>query len=133
MIEAIETGGRALIPYRWEQIGSKRVTTSHVQRRSPRAERSMCAASAWHLQPPRFAEEGEKPQPARAMETRLCVKVCLAESGTASRLPEPAAAITGVNMRPPLTWMRWARRVGFAIVAGGVVTFGVARPCFIRR
>ena len=31
LIEAIETGGRALIPYRWEQIGSKRLTSSQMQ------------------------------------------------------------------------------------------------------
>jgi hypothetical protein len=34
-IEAIETGERALISYRWEQIGSKRMTYSRMQRRSP--------------------------------------------------------------------------------------------------
>jgi hypothetical protein len=34
LIEAIETGGRALIPYRWEQIGSKHVTSARMQRRS---------------------------------------------------------------------------------------------------
>jgi hypothetical protein len=31
LIEAIETGERVLIPYRWEQIGSKRVTSSRMQ------------------------------------------------------------------------------------------------------
>jgi len=36
LIEAIETGERALIPYRWEQIGSKHLTSSRMQRRSPR-------------------------------------------------------------------------------------------------
>ena len=34
LIEAIETGERALIPYRWEQIGSKHLTSSRMQRRS---------------------------------------------------------------------------------------------------
>jgi hypothetical protein len=34
LIEVIETGERVLIPYRWEQIGSKRVTSSRMQRRS---------------------------------------------------------------------------------------------------
>ena len=34
LIEAIETGQRALIPYRWEQIGSKRLTSSQMQKRS---------------------------------------------------------------------------------------------------
>lgn len=36
------------------------------------------------------------------------------------------AAITGTNMRQPPEWMRWPRRVGFAVVAGGIITFGVA-------
>ena len=36
------------------------------------------------------------------------------------------AAITGTNMHRPPPWMRWPRRVGFAMVAGGIVTFGVA-------
>jgi len=36
LIDATETGERALIPYRWEQIGSKRLTSSRMQRRSPR-------------------------------------------------------------------------------------------------
>ena len=31
LIEEIETGGRALIPYGWEQIGSKQVTSSQMQ------------------------------------------------------------------------------------------------------
>ena len=34
LIEAIETSERALIPYRWEQIGSKQLTSSQLQRRS---------------------------------------------------------------------------------------------------
>ena len=34
LIEAIETGERALIPYRWEQIGRKHATSSRMQRRS---------------------------------------------------------------------------------------------------
>jgi hypothetical protein len=35
LIGAIATGERALIPYRWEQIGSKRVTSSQMQMWSP--------------------------------------------------------------------------------------------------
>jgi hypothetical protein len=31
LIEAIETDERALIPYRWEQIGSKQLTSSQMQ------------------------------------------------------------------------------------------------------
>jgi hypothetical protein len=31
LIEATETGERAPIPYRWEQIGSKQVTSSQMQ------------------------------------------------------------------------------------------------------
>ena len=45
MIEALETGERALIPYRWEQIGSKRVTSSRMQRRSS------AAATGWTTEP----------------------------------------------------------------------------------
>jgi hypothetical protein len=36
LIEAIETGERALVPYRWEQIGSKQVTSSQMQMWSAR-------------------------------------------------------------------------------------------------
>ena len=39
MIEALETGERALIPYRWEQIGSKHLTSSQMQRRSSHNKR----------------------------------------------------------------------------------------------
>jgi hypothetical protein len=36
LIEAIETGERALTPHRWEQIGRKRVTSSQMQMWSAR-------------------------------------------------------------------------------------------------
>src|SRR5258708_12574740 len=48
LIQAMETGERVLIPYVWEQIGSKCLTSSQMQRRSlagvvRAAARALCA------------------------------------------------------------------------------------------
>jgi hypothetical protein len=47
LIEAIETGERVQIPYGWEQIGSKQVTSSQMQMWS--ARRSVAAMTGWPL------------------------------------------------------------------------------------
>jgi hypothetical protein len=60
LIEVIETGERALIPYRWEQIGSKRQTSSQMQRRSSRGKRSEWRPAS---QPGRKGASSDSTQP----------------------------------------------------------------------
>jgi hypothetical protein len=63
LIEATETGGRALIPYRWEQIGSKRVTSSRLQRRSPGLLHYAIGAQADGVPDPKSRLEARRRRP----------------------------------------------------------------------